>query len=62
VIENAIGKTAPPMMRPMTKNSQPRSIPIRFQITAKTLIVRPKMQMQILLTKIKRSGEAESLK
>lgn len=61
-MENAIGKTAPPMMRPITKNSQPRSMPARFQMTAKTLMVRPKTQMPYLLTVIKRSGEAEGLK
>ena len=62
VIENAIGNTAPPMMRPMTKNSQPRSIPMRFQITAKTLMTKPKTQMPYLLTVIKRAGEADGLK
>ena len=48
--------------KPMTRNSQPRSTPIAFQMTANRLIVKPKMQMQILLTKMRRLGEAEGWK
>ena len=54
----AVGKTAPPIITPMTRNSQPRSMPMPCQMEANTAIVSPKMPMQTWLTKISCSGDA----
>ncbi|KAG9526680.1 solute symporter family transporter, partial [Aureobasidium melanogenum] len=60
VMAKAAGKTAPPMMSPMTRNSQPRSMPIAFQIQAKTAMVRPNTQIMAEETAIS-SAEAHEV-
>jgi hypothetical protein len=41
------GKTAPPIRRPTTRNSQPRSIPVAFQIHGKGAMASPKTQIMM---------------
>ena len=52
VIAKAAGNTAPPIRRPMTRKSQPRSMPMAFQMQAKSAMTRPHMPIPMCATKM----------
>lgn len=61
VIVKAAGNTAPPMMRPMTKKSQPRSIPTACQMHANAAMTTANTQIMMWDTMMSSSGVAFGL-